>query len=318
LDSDSNDIDAKPKEDHREILIQSIENDNQSKPAKETAWLGLAVQESPEALSSQLGLKRGEGLTVNFLAADSPAVKAQFEKNDVLVEMDGQMLVHPLQFRKLVQMHEIGDTVKVSFYRGGKKREVSVKLGKASQAEASNGKLWQQGSDLFRNYQSQFDGLSGELSVMGENLSKLPQNQLNFNTDTHTMELTRKAIQNAVNRASMHRLTLTHDDNDLQDLARDGTDVDKDATIVVRNKHNSSRTVLQTDDTGTYIIESGAKTHLTARDQHGKLLFDGDIDTAAERKKVPKDVWERVEPMYEQSASSEAGPPKKNENKYRA
>jgi hypothetical protein len=42
------------------------------------------------------------------------------------------------------------------------------------------------------------------------------------------------------------------------------------------------------------------------------LLFDGEIDTATERDKVPKAVWERVEPMYDQFALPEGGKSKKD------
>jgi len=73
--------------------------------------------------------------------------------------------------------------------------------------------------------------------------------------------------------------------------------------------------VLQTDDTGTYVIEAGAKTHLTARDKAGKVLFEGEIDTPAERQKVPKEVWEKVKTMYDQVASPDGNKPRKDDNK---
>jgi hypothetical protein len=79
------------------ITIQTIEPGGKKKQAKPVTYLGLAVKEASEELSSQLGLKPGEGLTVILLAPGSPAEKADFHKNDVLVDLDGQMLVHPLQ-----------------------------------------------------------------------------------------------------------------------------------------------------------------------------------------------------------------------------
>src|SRR5580658_6142557 len=100
--------------------------------SKVVTWLGLAVQESPEVLSAQLGLKSGEGLMVSFIAPDSPAAKAGFQKNDVLDELDAQMLVHPMQLRKLVRMHAEGDAVNLAYYRAGKKLTASVKLGKTT------------------------------------------------------------------------------------------------------------------------------------------------------------------------------------------
>ena len=119
------------------------------------------------------------------------------------------------------------------------------------------------------------------------------------------MEQTRKAIRDAMQNAASDRKSLFGANRDLESLARHGVDVDPDATVIVRNKHNSNRVVVQTDDSGTYVIEAGAKAHLTARNRTGKLLFDGQIDTPAEREKVPREVWEKVEPIYDQFATPE-------------
>src|SRR5580692_7115209 len=101
---------------------QADEPDGHKQHSKQVTWLGVAVGETTEALSSQLGLKPGEGLTICVLAPGSPADKAEIHKNDVLVDLDGQMLVHPMQLRKLIQMHAEGDSVKLTFFRGGKKQ----------------------------------------------------------------------------------------------------------------------------------------------------------------------------------------------------
>jgi membrane-associated protease RseP (regulator of RpoE activity) len=304
-----------PGQVQNQITIQTVEPDGKKKQAKEVTWLGLAVEESSEALSSQLGLKTGEGLTVNFIAAGSPAAKADFHKNDVLVELDGQMLVHPLQLRKLVQMHAGGDTVQLTFYRGGKRQTATVKLGKTTWDEASGMEV-QPASDPFQNLQFQLDGLNGQLHGMGESLARanLEKGKMNIEVK-RTMEQTRKAIQNAVRRASKDRKSLSdadraEADRELQALVGEGVEVDKDATVIVRNKHNSMKTIVQSDENGTYIIEAGAKKHLTAHDNNGKLLFDGEVDTPAEQEKVPKEVWEKAKAMLEQIAEPTGSEPK--------
>jgi len=301
--------------DQQAITIQTVEPIGKRKQPKDVAWLGLAVEESSEVLSSQLGLKPGEGLTVDFLAAGSPAAKADFRKNDVLVDFDGQMLVHPIQLRKLVQMHTEGDTIKLTFYRGGKKQTASVKLGKTIWEEAHVKEDSESPVEL-ENLQGQLNGLNGQLRGMSLSFARAGMDKAKMDLEfNRTMEQTRKAIRDAMRRASTDRKSLVDDDRELSDLAHDGVDVDKDATIIVRNKRNSNRTMLQTDETGTYIIEAGAKTHLTARDKHGKLLFDGEIDTPAEREKVPREVWEKAEPMFDQIAAPSGSEPKKEDSK---
>jgi len=318
-----------------EIVIQTIEPDGKGKHGKEVAWIGLAVEDASEALSSQLGLKPGEGLTVTLLANGSPAAKADMRKHDVLVELDGQMLVDPHQFRKLVQMHAEGDTVKLTFYRGGKKQTASIKLAKTNWEAANDSDAMPMPDDL-RNLHLQLDGqnaltgmkdmqgwtdlksLNVDMRGMQESLARAGLDKEKVNIEVRrTLEQTRKALQDAVRNASIERKSLTTMDRELEALARGGMDVDKDATVIVRNKRNSNRhghgTIVETDDSGTYIIEAGAKTHLTARDPHGKLLFEGEIDTPAEQGKVPKEVWEKAKPMFDQIAAPSGSDPKADE-----
>jgi hypothetical protein len=280
--------------------------------AREVAWLGLSVGESSEdeALSSQLALKPGEGLTVNFVAPDSPAAKADFHTNDVLVELDGQRLVHPMQLRKLVQMRAEGDTINLTFYRGGKKQTASVKLGKTTSDEASDREDGPLLGDL-PIIRYQLNGLNGQLRGAGDSLARAGLDQAKVKVEIqHAMQQTRKAIQDAVSRASSDGKALTSVGRELESLVRDGVAVDKDATVILRDKRNSNRTIVQTDENGTIIIEAGAKKHLTARDKDGKLLFDGDIDTPAQEAKVPKAVWEKVNLLFEQLDSPAYSKPK--------
>ena len=290
-----------------DITIQSIEPRGKSKKTKEVAWLGVAVEEAPEALSAQLGLKPGEGLVVDMLASDSPAAKADLRKNDVLVELEGQMLVHPIQLRKLVQMHAEGDPVKVTFYRGGKKQTVSTKLGKTMWEEAEDTDTSPGHGDM----QIQLDNLqrlSGDLHGLKESLelSGLDKDKVRLEID-RTMEQTRKALRDAVRESASSDRTLHSVEHDLESLTRRGVDVGRDATVIVRNKSSSSRTIVETDDHGTYVIEAGEKTHLTARDRRGKLLFEGEIDTPAQQAKVPKEVWEKAKTMMDQIAAPNTG-----------
>jgi len=87
------------------LKIQIVEPDIET---KEVAWLGVSTEEAPDAVSSQLGLSPGDGLVVLFVQSDSPAAKAGLQKNDLLVELGDQLLVHPGQFRKLIRRQKGG------------------------------------------------------------------------------------------------------------------------------------------------------------------------------------------------------------------
>src|SRR2546426_7052993 len=121
--------DAHPE---KEVVVKVVrDEDEDARPAKDRAWLGVGVEEASEALTDQLGLDPGEGLVVTHVSADSPAAKAGLKKNDVLIELAGQSLVHPAQLRKLVQVRKPEDKVKLVFYRGGKKHTESATLEQA-------------------------------------------------------------------------------------------------------------------------------------------------------------------------------------------
>ena len=86
----------------------------------------------------------------------------------------------------------------------------------------------------------------------------------------------------------------------LEELARSGVEVDKDATVTIKSRNDSVRTIVKTDDTGTYVIVANPKKRLTAHDKDGKLAFDGEIETSEQQEMMPKEVWNKVQPMIEQ------------------
>ena len=121
---------AEGDEQKKTIVIKRIEAPGEEGEAKERTWIGVGLGEPDEALVAQLGLKDGAGLVVTHVAENSPAAKAGLQKNDVLLEMEGQSLVVAQQLQKLVKARKEGDKVTVKYLRAGKKDSVTVTLGK--------------------------------------------------------------------------------------------------------------------------------------------------------------------------------------------
>jgi hypothetical protein len=90
----------------------------------------------------------------------------------------------------------------------------------------------------------------------------------------------------------------------LEDLAHSGVTVDDKADVVVRSSEKNVRSVVKSDDYGTIVLIANPKLHLTAHDKDGQLLFDGAIETADERSSVPREVWQRVEPLLDQMGAN--------------
>ncbi len=103
-------------------------------PVKEQAkrekgpWVGIAMEPVHDVVRAQLSLAPGEGIVVSHVAPDSPAAKAGLQPNDILLRFEDQILLEPLQLRKLIAMKKPGDTVKLGYLRKGERKDASVTL----------------------------------------------------------------------------------------------------------------------------------------------------------------------------------------------
>jgi hypothetical protein len=252
-------------------------------------------------------------LLVTQVSADSPAAKAGVKKNDVLIELAGQSLVHPAQLRKLVQARKVGDKVKLVFYRGGKKQTESATLeqGPARLSLLDEGpvdeKVRRLHRELFELPQS--EALNAQAKALHDSLLHVPRVKVEAEI-RRGMEQARKALAEAAREVDHNKETLQSESTRLKELLNSGISVDDNATVVVRSKGKSSRSIVKTDDAGTIVVVGPPNLHLTAHDKSGKLLFNGDIETSDERAAVPAEVWKRVEPLLEEKSDTTREPKK--------
>jgi hypothetical protein len=268
---------------------------------KDIGWLGLATVEAPEALAAQLNLQSGVGLVVSYVAPDSPASKAGFQKNDLLVRFDDQSLVVPAQFRKLVQSHKSGDAIKLVYFRGGKEQTASVTLGRASANVNSDDKqLFEFKLDGLKHSLQGEGGLQNQLSFEVKNLRDYLGN---LHLDAEMQEALRKNMEEAGHtfrealRSTTNINALTR--KALQDIYQSRVIISDRPAMIISKAGNGVQSMVKTDDSGSIVIFNNPKLHLTAHDTDGKLLFDGPIESPEQRDKVPREVWERAEPMLE-------------------
>lgn len=291
------------------VVIKAIEpvdaEDQAARP--DCPWLGLAIEEASEALASQLDLAPGAGLVVTHVAPDSPAAAAGLEKNDVLVEFEGQSLVHPLQLRKLVQVRKEGEKAELTFYRAGKKQTASATLGKAPPGfaaweddEVRKGDIFFSLGDQLRNTPIE-DAIRKHLKVYRDSMGRLKIDQGKVQEEVRrSVEQARKAWQDAVRHSTNAALGALS--KALKEVQRSGLLADNSASVTVRSTGERVQSIVKADESGTMVIVSNPKPRLTAHDKDGKLLFDGEIDTPEQRAKVPPELWERVEPLLDKLA----------------
>jgi len=102
-----------------------------SPPQLPESWKEFWRFELPE-LPEEFPLRLGEGLSGAWILevmSDTPADRAGLRQGDLITAVNGQRVDddHPLE--ELIRNHMPGDSVEITYRRGEKEHEVSVKLG---------------------------------------------------------------------------------------------------------------------------------------------------------------------------------------------
>lgn len=289
------------------------------------AWLGVLTDEASETLAVQLGLDPGTGLVVTHVAPASPAGKAGIEKNDILIKLDDQRLVHPAQLRKLVQVRKEGDEVRLAYLRAGREQSATVALGKPrGMGFLDEGAPWRGNfSELSRHFQEiiekQLDRLKEsrlraernlpemretlerQLSMLKETMGGIKLDQERVREDLRRgIEEARRAIEQAVRQAGSERPEAAKAARQALAELRKAEAQAGSTSVTVRSGRRDVRSMVKSDDDGTLMLVNQPNLRLTAHDKDGKLLFDGPIATREERAKVPEEVMKRAEPMLKE------------------
>lgn len=291
------------------ILIKSVEPELEAPNFKAGTWLGVSVQELSPSQGRQLGLHAGQGIRVIYVAPGSPADHADLHANDVLATLDDQILVTPVQLGKLVQMRNKGDSVRLQFYRDGQPRNTVARLDTRSSGGESLFAGMAKRPQIFQAAYGSFD--SSSLGV-AQSLARAERAVTQATAAAgETLEETQRALEEATRQAGWGGAigpALTNVQHELSTLAATSVAVGHKATILVREDHDGTSTIIQTDEFGLYIILANPKLHLTVRDKKGELLFDGPIETPEEQKKVPGDIWEKIKPLLRKLDRGEIEP----------
>jgi len=112
LDNNASSSDEEPSDDPKASATPNPNGDDDNVPA-----------------GDELNVPKGVTDGVVVLEAVGPAKAAGLAFNDIIVALDGQPIDSTLGLRKYLYMHKkIGDTLRVTYYRDGKKSELNVKL----------------------------------------------------------------------------------------------------------------------------------------------------------------------------------------------
>ncbi len=98
-------------------------------------WLGVFIQEITPDIAESLGLDNEAGALVSTVNENSPAQAAGLEPGDVILSFDGKKIERMRDLPRIVAETDIGTTVVVEIFRGGRLSTVEVTLGELEKAE---------------------------------------------------------------------------------------------------------------------------------------------------------------------------------------
>lgn len=140
-------------------------------------WLGVRIQSVTDEIADSLGLKEAKGALVASTTKDGPAQKAGLEAGDIIVGFNGRKIDEMRDLPRMVAETPIGDKIEIVYWRDGKERKSTVKIGELEKAE-ENGLLTQKP----KTEAKADDGLS--IDTVGLTLRNiLPMDREQYNID---------------------------------------------------------------------------------------------------------------------------------------
>lgn len=107
-----------------------IEELKQSGEVRRDFYTGLYVlNANPNALV-QLGIEAEGAVVVERVDRDSPADKAGFKRNDILLSINDQAIFNREMASATLAYYHTGDVVRVKFWRNGEFKETSLEIGR--------------------------------------------------------------------------------------------------------------------------------------------------------------------------------------------
>jgi serine protease Do len=99
-------------------------------------WLGVQIQDLDEELAASLGLDAADGALIADVVAGSPAAEAGLRTGDVITSFDGQAIEDARTLSRVVGNADPSEKAKLTVWRDGRSRELTVTLGEAERSEA--------------------------------------------------------------------------------------------------------------------------------------------------------------------------------------
>lgn len=92
----------------------------------ERSWIGVEIAEINEIVAQQFGLDSVEGALVNNVIPDSPAAKADVQRGDVIIGINGKPIKSVLELQNTITGFSPKTTVQLKVIRDGKPKNLTL------------------------------------------------------------------------------------------------------------------------------------------------------------------------------------------------
>lgn len=280
-------------------------------PKVPVTFLGVDTSSVPPVVCEQLGMTKGFGLVVDYVAPDGPAAAAGVQQNDILKMLNDQILLEPGQFSKLIRSYAEGTTITLTVLRKGKEEKVSVKLGKKEMPQRREfGPRHGRSSDFpfgdmdFGELGEQLGNLKDQFGdsnqgMIHDAVMKAHEQAQRVREEAQQSREEAQRIREVAQRTREEALRISER---AREEARRGTGqiqftrTTSDAGLKTTKIDIGKAQIVFHDDKGELLMETQmGKKMLTAKDPQGRLLFSGPIETKQDIDKAPADVRQRFE-----------------------
>ena len=110
-------------------MVKYITDQLRDKGSITRGFLGVNIQEVTPEIAKWFKLTEGHGVLIADVSKDSPAEKAGLQRDDVIVDVDGQPVGEIGAFRSHISTTAPGTMLKLGIVRGGSRIEKSIEVG---------------------------------------------------------------------------------------------------------------------------------------------------------------------------------------------
>ncbi|MEM6257330.1 MAG: PDZ domain-containing protein [Planctomycetota bacterium] len=273
-------------------------------PLVDATYLGVSAQAIDQKTAKKLGLEHAAGLSLSFVAPDSPAAKAGLKAGDVLLKLSDQHLINPEQLAALIRMQEAGEKVALQVHREGETIELTAELGQAKVPQIGPG-----GARLDQpRWRVQRNGVRDNMAIPLERLMvpeglEGPGMQVIPRAKAGNFEDIEQMIRDMMDRQA--------DQIDRMRQLRQRLDLDLDGIRgELKGGAAMKSRVVFNDGTHTITLSTDAGgRQLTVKDKGGNILYEGRVpeDNAEqhliEEAGLPQEIIDKVKPLLDRNSN---------------